>query len=177
MSLVVTLPLAISSSSPSLSHGIEVSVHDRELLFQRVRVCACCWPLAGKIWWFDLATFERLLVTEDGVIDVLHCPTGAATSEKVCTYDRCGQCFGELELFYGKPGVWKHDLDATIKYFYLQHGEVAMCCNRIFLQFGIGLKTVCQKSTAAGHGSGRKHLASDLTSIPYSYSFGKDDAL
>ena len=38
------------------------------------------------------------------MIDVLHCPTGAATSEKVCTYDRCGQCFGELELFYGKPG-------------------------------------------------------------------------
>lgn len=37
------------------------------------------------------------------MIDVLHCPTGADASEKVCTYDRCGQCFGELELFYGKP--------------------------------------------------------------------------
>ena len=40
---------------------------------------------------------------QDGVIDVLHCPAGG-TSEKVCTYDRCGQCFGELELFYEKQG-------------------------------------------------------------------------
>ncbi|CAK9050403.1 Cyclic nucleotide-binding domain-containing protein [Durusdinium trenchii] len=45
-----------------------------------------------------------LCVLLDGVIDVLHCPTGATTSEKVCTYDRCGQCFGELELFYEKRG-------------------------------------------------------------------------
>jgi len=41
-----------------------------------------------------------LCVLLDGVVDVLHCPTGASSSEKVCTYDRCGQCFGELELFY-----------------------------------------------------------------------------
>ena len=39
------------------------------------------------------------------MIDVLHCPTGGATSEKVCTYDRCGQCFGELEVFYEKRGL------------------------------------------------------------------------
>eukprot|EP00931_Biecheleriopsis_adriatica_P091826 TRINITY_DN65699_c0_g1_i1.p1 TRINITY_DN65699_c0_g1~~TRINITY_DN65699_c0_g1_i1.p1 ORF type:complete len:445 (-),score=68.39 TRINITY_DN65699_c0_g1_i1:14-1348(-) len=41
-----------------------------------------------------------LCVLLEGVVDVLHCAKGAKESEKVCTYDRCGQCFGELELFY-----------------------------------------------------------------------------
>ncbi|CAJ1445454.1 unnamed protein product [Effrenium voratum] len=41
----------------------------------------------------------------DGVVDVLHCPSGSkGAPEKVCTYDRCGQCFGELELFYETRG-------------------------------------------------------------------------
>merc|ERR1712183_261018 len=38
-----------------------------------------------------------------GVVDVLHCPKGSSENEKVCTYDRCGQCFGELELLYNVP--------------------------------------------------------------------------
>lgn len=41
-----------------------------------------------------------LCVLFDGVVDVLHLPKGGTENEKVCTYDRCGQCFGELELFY-----------------------------------------------------------------------------
>merc|ERR1711879_449294 len=44
-----------------------------------------------------------LCILLTGVVDVLHCPKGATESEKVCTYDRCGQCFGELELFFDSP--------------------------------------------------------------------------
>lgn len=44
-----------------------------------------------------------LCVLFEGVVDVLHRPTGAVDNEKVFTYDRCGQCFGELELFYDVP--------------------------------------------------------------------------
>lgn len=44
-----------------------------------------------------------LCVLFDGVIDVLHRPKGGVESEKVCTYDRLGQCFGELELLYNAP--------------------------------------------------------------------------
>ncbi|CAE8653389.1 unnamed protein product, partial [Polarella glacialis] len=48
----------------------------------------------------SISTGPGLCVLIDGVVDVLHLPRGATESEKVCTYDRCGQCFGELELFY-----------------------------------------------------------------------------
>lgn len=44
-----------------------------------------------------------LCVLFEGVVDVLHRPMGSQTNEKVCTYDRCGQCFGELELLYDAP--------------------------------------------------------------------------
>lgn len=47
-----------------------------------------------------ISTGPGLCVLFDGVVDVLHLPKGGTDSEKVCTYDRCGQCFGELELFY-----------------------------------------------------------------------------
>eukprot|EP00930_Biecheleria_cincta_P033690 TRINITY_DN23341_c0_g1_i1.p1 TRINITY_DN23341_c0_g1~~TRINITY_DN23341_c0_g1_i1.p1 ORF type:complete len:413 (-),score=63.94 TRINITY_DN23341_c0_g1_i1:35-1246(-) len=46
-----------------------------------------------------ISTGPGLCVLLDGVVDVMHCPKGAKESDKVCTYDRCGQCFGELELF------------------------------------------------------------------------------
>lgn len=48
-------------------------------------------------------TGPGLCVLFEGVVDVLHRPMGATTNEKVCTYDRCGQCFGELELLYDAP--------------------------------------------------------------------------
>jgi len=44
-----------------------------------------------------------LCVLFEGVVDVLNKPMGGTEYEKVCTYDRCGQCFGELELFYDAP--------------------------------------------------------------------------
>lgn len=46
-----------------------------------------------------ISTGPGLCVLLEGVVDVMHCPKGAKESDKVCTYDRCGQCFGELELF------------------------------------------------------------------------------
>lgn len=49
-----------------------------------------------------IATGPGLCVLFEGVIDVLHRPVGGE-SEKVCTYDRCGQVFGELELCYDAP--------------------------------------------------------------------------
>jgi len=56
-----------------------------------------------------ITTGPGLCILKDGVIDVLHCPTGkgaparSAELERVCTYDRNGQCFGELELIYNGP--------------------------------------------------------------------------
>jgi len=50
-----------------------------------------------------IATGPGLCVLLSGVIDVIHCPRGGTQSEKVCTYDRCGQCFGEIELFFDSP--------------------------------------------------------------------------
>lgn len=50
-----------------------------------------------------IATGPGLCVLFEGVIDVLHRPVGTEQREKVCTYDRCGQCFGELELCYDAP--------------------------------------------------------------------------
>jgi len=50
-----------------------------------------------------VATGPGLCVLFTGVVDVLHCPRGSSDNEKVCTYDRCGQCFGELELMYDSP--------------------------------------------------------------------------
>jgi hypothetical protein len=44
-----------------------------------------------------------LCVLFDGVVDVLHKPLGSEQFEKVCTYDRRGQVFGELELLYDVP--------------------------------------------------------------------------
>jgi len=44
-----------------------------------------------------------LCILFEGVVDVLHWPSGSPENEKVCTYDRPGQCFGELELFYDAP--------------------------------------------------------------------------
>merc|ERR1712066_160228 len=51
----------------------------------------------------SITTGPGLCVLLVGVVDVLHCPKGSNESEKVCTYDRCGQCFGELELFFDAP--------------------------------------------------------------------------
>jgi len=50
-----------------------------------------------------IATGPGLCVLFEGVIDVLHRHVGSDEREKVCTYDRCGQCFGELELCYDAP--------------------------------------------------------------------------
>jgi len=50
-----------------------------------------------------IAMGPGLCVLLAGVVDVLHCPKGSSESEKVCTYDRCGQCFGELELVFDTP--------------------------------------------------------------------------
>jgi len=50
-----------------------------------------------------ISTGPGLCVLFEGVVDVLTCPKGTTEHEKVCTYDRCGQCFGELELFYDAP--------------------------------------------------------------------------
>lgn len=50
-----------------------------------------------------ISTGPGLCVLFAGVVDVLHRPKGSTEAEKVCTYDRCGQCFGELELFYEPP--------------------------------------------------------------------------
>lgn len=50
-----------------------------------------------------ISTGPGLCVLFEGVVDVLHRPTGGSENEKVFTYDRCGQCFGELELFYDVP--------------------------------------------------------------------------
>lgn len=50
-----------------------------------------------------VSTGPGLCVLLEGVVDVLNKPLGSQDSEKVCTYDRCGQCFGELELFYNVP--------------------------------------------------------------------------
>eukprot|EP00931_Biecheleriopsis_adriatica_P007945 TRINITY_DN109184_c0_g1_i1.p1 TRINITY_DN109184_c0_g1~~TRINITY_DN109184_c0_g1_i1.p1 ORF type:complete len:375 (+),score=72.51 TRINITY_DN109184_c0_g1_i1:37-1125(+) len=46
-----------------------------------------------------------LCVLLDGVVDVLHCQKAGKECEKVCTYDRCGQCFGELELIYDQQST------------------------------------------------------------------------
>lgn len=50
-----------------------------------------------------IASGPGLCVLFEGVVDVLHRPKGGSESEKVCTYDRLGQCFGELELLYNAP--------------------------------------------------------------------------
>lgn len=50
-----------------------------------------------------ISTGPGLCVLFEGVVDVLHRPMGGQVNEKVCTYDRMGQCFGELELFYDAP--------------------------------------------------------------------------
>merc|ERR1711956_159298 len=50
-----------------------------------------------------ITTGPGLCVLLSGVVDVIHCPKGGTQSEKVCTYDRCGQCFGEIELFFDSP--------------------------------------------------------------------------
>mmetsp|Transcript_46453 Transcript_46453/g.85096 ORF Transcript_46453/g.85096 Transcript_46453/m.85096 type:complete len:462 (-) Transcript_46453:165-1550(-) len=54
-----------------------------------------------------ITTGPGLCILRDGVVDVLHRPKGApagiAELERVCTYDRTGQCFGELELIYNAP--------------------------------------------------------------------------
>ena len=39
-----------------------------------------------------------------------------SSSEKVCTYDRCGQCFGELELFYDQgPQIFLYRFRFKVK--------------------------------------------------------------
>jgi len=50
-----------------------------------------------------ITTGPGLSVLVEGVVDVLHCPKGTQQFQKVCTYDRCGQLFGELELIYDAP--------------------------------------------------------------------------
>jgi len=50
-----------------------------------------------------ITTGPGLTVLVDGVVDVLYCPKGTQQFQKVCTYDRCGQLFGELELIYDAP--------------------------------------------------------------------------
>jgi len=54
-------------------------------------------------------TGPGLCVLLEGVVDVIHRPLGATSNEKVCTYDRCGQCFGELELLYDVPKGTGHE--------------------------------------------------------------------
>lgn len=48
-------------------------------------------------------TGPGLCVLFDGVVDVLHSPSGSTEPQKVCTYDRRGQCFGEIQLFFDTP--------------------------------------------------------------------------
>eukprot|EP00419_Tripos_fusus_P013377 CAMPEP_0172751450 /NCGR_PEP_ID=MMETSP1074-20121228/151670_1 /TAXON_ID=2916 /ORGANISM="Ceratium fusus, Strain PA161109" /LENGTH=147 /DNA_ID=CAMNT_0013583761 /DNA_START=66 /DNA_END=506 /DNA_ORIENTATION=+ len=50
-----------------------------------------------------IATGPGLCVLLSGVVDVIHCQRGETQGEKVCTYDRRGQCFGEIELFFDSP--------------------------------------------------------------------------
>lgn len=67
----------------------------------------CEWHLPPKMTIVTqgspIASGPGLCVLFEGVVDVLHRPKGAHESEKVCTYDRRGQCFGELELVYDAP--------------------------------------------------------------------------
>lgn len=49
------------------------------------------------------STGPALCILVSGVVDVLHRPQGSRSFEKVCTYDRCGQCFGEVELLFCCP--------------------------------------------------------------------------
>jgi len=51
----------------------------------------------------SIASGPGLCVLFEGVVDVLHLPKGGSERDKVCTYDRLGQCFGELELLYDAP--------------------------------------------------------------------------
>lgn len=44
-----------------------------------------------------------LCVLLAGIVDVLRCERGTDSGEKVCTYDRRGQCFGELQHLYDMP--------------------------------------------------------------------------
>jgi len=44
-----------------------------------------------------------LCILFEGVVDALYWQKGGSENEKVCTYDRPGQCFCELELFYDTP--------------------------------------------------------------------------
>lgn len=44
-----------------------------------------------------------LCVLLSGIVDVLRCERGMDSGEKVCTYDRRGQCFGELQHLYDMP--------------------------------------------------------------------------
>jgi len=44
-----------------------------------------------------------LCVLYEGVVDVMHKQKGGSEDEKMCTYDRPGQCFCELELIYDTP--------------------------------------------------------------------------
>lgn len=105
------------------------------------------------------------------MIDVLHCPTGAATSEKVCTYDRCGQCFGELELFYGKPGE-----GSVLENLLVGHSRgllvlllPCVCMARADRPV-LGPRwnpdhRLSHPLLCAGHGSGRKYLASEKSQV------------
>lgn len=51
----------------------------------------------------SIHTGPGLCVLFDGVVDVLQQSRGS--SERVCTYDRRGQCFGELQLVYDTPAT------------------------------------------------------------------------
>merc|ERR1740121_455656 len=51
-----------------------------------------------------IATGPGLCMLFSGVVDVLHRPKGSSEAQKMCTYDRCGQCFGELELILEPVG-------------------------------------------------------------------------
>jgi hypothetical protein len=64
----------------------------------RLQPCAMIFKQGSRI-----VDGPGLCVLFEGVVDVLHKPLGSQENEKVCTYDRCGQCFGELELFYDAP--------------------------------------------------------------------------
>lgn len=48
-----------------------------------------------------ISTGPGVCVLTSGVVDVFHHPLKAGEeAQKVCTYDRCGQSFGDLELIY-----------------------------------------------------------------------------
>merc|ERR1712113_496304 len=77
---------------------IEIDILIEAFREWRLPPCAAIYEQGSPI-----NTGPGLCVLYVGVVDVLHRASGCSENEKVCTYDRCGQCFGELELFFDTP--------------------------------------------------------------------------